>query len=98
VQHIVFIDPKGLSRMHKGIEEEKVQLFSKIKELEDKLSVKYPINLHSFIISVTPYKDARGLFDSKRREDLEKHNIFFQKDDPKYIEKIFEAINKDIFP
>jgi len=98
MQHIVFIDPKGLSRMHKGIEEEKVQLFNKIKDLEEKLSYDYNINLHSFIISVTPYKDAKGLFNSKRREDLEKHNIFFQKDDPKYIEKMFEAINQDLFP
>jgi hypothetical protein len=51
------------------------------------------IELYSFILSITPYRDIKDRFGEGNytKEDFEEHNIIFQKDD-EYIKKIFEKV------
>ncbi len=84
-QYISFIDPKGMK--HVGFNDDKVELFSKIKELQDKLG-NSDIILNSFIISNTSFQDMKT--DGKTAQEWERKNVLFQ-DDSGYIEKLFKG-------
>lgn len=94
-QHLLFIEPHGLGHMWEGFREEKIQLYTKIKDLEKELTKKTGISnilLDSFIISVSPYQDVRAIFNNKPRSILEEKHILFQYDDKSnYIHKLMNA-------
>ena len=53
-QHIVFLDPKGLSRFGPD-ERRKVELYIEIKEIENRVREDEPdLFLHAYVLSVTP--------------------------------------------
>jgi len=91
VQHITFIDPKGL-RNTDLINGGKINFYQEIKELQTKLNDKYVI-LNSFVISTTQFTNLLDLHGSITKEALEAKNIVFQKDDRKvYIGKILNKL------
>ena len=54
VQHVLFVDPKGLSRFGRG-ERQKVKLHHDIAEIEDRIRRKDPnLRLRAYVLSVTP--------------------------------------------
>jgi len=86
-QYVSFIDPKGIG--HVGINDDKVEFYKTIKELEKKLGDPNVI-LNSFIISNTSFSDlpVQG-----SREDWEAKNVLFQVEDKdRYVGKIFGGL------
>jgi hypothetical protein len=97
MQHVVFIDPKGLGRMFKGFEEEEISLYLGIKTIEERLKVLHKfdnLTLDSFIVSVTSKVDIDDLFGKSRAlsyGDYLQHHVVFE-EDPEHIEKIFNNV------
>jgi len=92
-QYIIFVDPKGLGHMWEGLKEEKIELHSDIKEIQDKISKKVAdveLILDSFIISRKGYNEVKNIFNNKSKKRLERNNILFQTD-PNYIEKLLSS-------
>lgn len=90
-QYISFIDPKGLVNLNTK-DDPKINLSSKIKEIETKLNDKDVI-LNSFIVSTTPYGVIKWVQDTLEKHELENKNVLFQKDDKNsYIGKMFDRI------
>jgi len=90
IQHVVFIDPKGLRNVE-GLNDPKIQFYKTIKEIEGNKLNDPQLRLHSFIVSSTPYNSIKwwGL----NKKELENCHILFQKDDKEtYIKNIFEKI------
>ena len=86
-QYINFIDPKGI--LHLGFESEKIELASKIKDLQKELNTKNII-LNSFIISNTKWKELNQ--ENKKKEEWEDKHVLFQEDSD-HIEKLFKKID-----
>lgn len=90
-QYITFIDPKGL--MHFGMNDDKIQFFTKIKQLEKQLapSAIKPVELNSFIMSSTPGKELRLWWHLSHAKDYEDRNVYTL-DDTQCVEKMIEKI------
>ena len=94
VQHLLFVDPKGLVNIKSGFKDEKIQLFTTIKELEQKLNEKKKgtkIKLDSFIVSVTEKQSIGGVFDYPADNAYDKHHVLFLEDE-RYIEKMLRVL------
>ena len=78
VQHMIFLDPKGLARLGPR-EREKVRLHRGIKEVEKRAREKAPgLRLHAYILSATP---PDGIDDGKRAQGAwEKDGVYFLAD------------------
>ena len=74
-QHVVFLDPKGLSRFG-GKERRKVRLHHEIAEVEKRVSETDPqLRLHAYVLSVTP---PALIDDGKRSADAWKEDgVYF---------------------
>ncbi len=69
-QHIVFLDPKGLSRFG-ARERKKVALYQDIKSIEERIWKTDPnLRLHAYVLSVTP----PGKIDDGRRSSVDWKN------------------------
>lgn len=93
-QHLLFIDPKGLGHIREGLNEEKIQLHNHIKDIEQKLhQTGTPnITLDSYIISVTPYANAKPLLGNEAKSTLKENHILFQPDDKEtYIQDMLQS-------
>lgn len=90
-QHICFIDPKGLRNIG-SLENEKIRLHQKLKnDIEPKLGDP-SVSLHSFIVSVTEFKEVAWKRDLKMVDFNDKH-VYFQKDQQGlYVEKILKEL------
>jgi len=91
-QHIIFVDPKGLVFMQKGLQEEKIKLNREIKNIEEIIIGKTgkQITLDSFIISVSEYQNVKTNF-TVNKDQLEKEHVLFQEDDT-HISKLFSSV------
>ncbi len=80
-QHILFLDPKGLSRFGRS-ERRKVRLHAEIKDIEARLRRDDPrIRLHAYVISVTP-PEAIGFSGALRSQgEWEDDGVYFLEDD-----------------
>jgi hypothetical protein len=94
-QRIIFADPKGLTHMIKGFEDDKIQLFNHIKDIETILAKKLldmgemeKIELDSYIISRTSVRDAQPIFGTSLPGTYEQHHILLQEEREKYIAKM----------
>ncbi len=86
-QHVVFLDPKGLSR-YGDKEKRKVQLHHNIKGIEQKIREKdSSIHLHAYILSVT----ARGNIGEQRPLEQWKRDGVYFLDEQNYMQDIIEA-------
>lgn len=88
-QYITFIDPKGIRNL-KGLSDPKIQLSQTIKDIEYNLSGQNDsIVLNSFIIAGTSFNDVSHW---GNKDEFNKFNVFFQKEEKDYIQHIFENI------
>ena len=86
-QHIIFLDPKGLSRF--GVRErKKLELHSEIVNIEKQIHLTDPqLYLHSYVISVTPAENVGEETHSKKQ--WQEYGVYFL-DDPNCLRQIFE--------
>jgi hypothetical protein len=87
-QYVSFVDPKGLRNVG-TLEDEKVQFYKTIKELERQLGDPTVI-LNSFIISVTKPREIHwlsGADEQEREHVLAEHNIFILPEEGLWGEK-----------
>ena len=91
-QHVAFIDPKGL-RQISGLLDPKIELHKTIKTTIQPQLADPDIELHSFIISNTPYTQLTHWRGQESIGDFNKHNVYFQKEQKgSYIEKIISGL------
>lgn len=86
-QYINFIDPHGM--IFTNIMDEKVQLYKKLSEIQTNLK-NSNIVLNSFILSPTRYRDL--VHYGHTMGDWHDNNVFFMKDDDKYLDLLFQSI------
>ena len=86
-QHILFLDPKGLSRF--GHEENrKVRLHTEIKEVEARIRQQDPkLRLHAYILSVTP-PDGIGSDEPRSHEEWEENGVYFLNEDDNWAQRL----------
>ena len=74
-QHVIFLDPKGLSRYgHR--EQQKVRLHQEIKKTETQIRHSDPdVRLHAYVLSVTPPNLIDGAVRS--RDDWKQRGVYF---------------------
>jgi len=90
-QYINFIDPKGIRNLNPK-NDTKINLSTKIKEIEDKLGDADTI-LNSFILSNTSLNTLNELHTNLTYDFFEDKNVLFQQDDKNgYIGKMFKKI------
>lgn len=91
-QQVAFIDPKGLRNIA-GLADPKIELHKTIKSsIQPKLN-DADIELHSFIISNTPFPQLSHWRDQDSIEDFNKHNVYFQKEQKgNYIGEIISKL------
>ena len=87
VQHVLFLDPKGLSR-YGGKERRKVELHREIREIEARLHEDDPdLNLRAYVLSVTP---ASQIDDGARSpNDWKEDGVYFL-NDPDCLRQVIE--------
>jgi len=89
-QRVIFADPKGLTHLMNGFDDDKVQLCHDIKDLQSEIihkTGKTDLVLDSYIISVTPRSDIDAIFKPASSADYDTHHVLFQKERG-YIEKM----------
>ena len=87
VQHVVFVDPKGIDRM--DWTDRKFEFHNAIKEIETSLD-NPQIHLHSFIIPNTRRADMMAKWKKSVEEMRERHILFQAEDRATYIQTMFE--------
>jgi superfamily II DNA or RNA helicase len=91
-QFIVFIDPKGLEHT-KGLDDEKIQLRSTLKEIEKGLG-RSDITLDSFILSKTSYDELKkGRINPPSDNEYMKNHVLFL-EDKDWPEKLFNCLKE----
>ncbi|MFH2106488.1 MAG: DEAD/DEAH box helicase family protein [Candidatus Micrarchaeota archaeon] len=97
MQHIIFIDPKGLAMVDK--DDKKLELCKDIKIIEEKLNKAsdLKIKLHSFILAINTFEELKAKW-GVQRQDLIDKNILLMKEE-NYLDLIFQVAyisSKDI--
>jgi hypothetical protein len=96
-QYVNFIDPKGL-RQVQGMLDDKIQLHKKIKTTIQQKLGDPNIDLHSFIVSVTPFEQISHWKGQESIDDFNGNNVFFQKEQrEEYIKLILESAQVSIY-
>ena len=84
-QHVVFLDPKGLSRFG-GKERRKVRLYHEIAEVEKRVRSADPnLRLHAYVLSVTA---PRLIDDGRRSADAWKQDGVYFLDEPDCLKQV----------
>ena len=84
-QHVIFLDPKGLSR-YGPAKREKVRLHTKIKETEARAREADPdLRLHAYILSATAPHDIGD--ESRGRDEWEGQGVYFL-DEPDCLRRV----------
>lgn len=98
MQQIIFADPKGLTHITNGFEDEKIQLYEHLKDMGEILSKKLldrgekqKIKLDSYVISVTPIRGIQPIFHTGQQSTLIEHHILVQEENGKYIGKMLSG-------
>ncbi len=87
-QYVIFVDPKGLRNI--GWEDPKIQVYQKIKEIEERLGDPN-VFLRSYIISNTPSAMMRILW-NKDKDEIRTRNVLFQEEDQdSYVRSMLES-------
>lgn len=89
-QYVTFVDPKGIRNL-RGFDDDKVQFYQTIKDLEQRLADENVI-LNSFIISNTPFEQVDWWEEDAKRTDFESRNVLFQAQDRQYIAQMVSKI------
>lgn len=90
-QHIVFLDPHGLEH-EKTLDNQKIQLFKDIKQLEDAMGDKN-ISLDSFILSKTSYESLiKGRTKPEAKEEFKANHVLFLEDKEDWPAQLFQKL------
>ena len=90
-QYIAFIDPKGL-RQVEGFDHPKIKFHKILKEtIEPRLNDPNVI-MNSFILTPTSFEELNFWQEGKTFDDFAYNNVYFQKDDKHYIQKMLTKI------
>jgi len=74
-QHVIFLDPKGLSRFGTR-EQRKVELHHNIKDIEERIRETEPdLHLHAYVLSVTPPQQIDG--GNRSPNDWKNNGVYF---------------------
>jgi len=95
IQHIAFIDPKGLQFAGNLQANDKVQFARQVKRYEAELNIKAgrdDVRLHAFIVSQTVFEDLRKKSELDTRAKFEEHHIYFPEAGSQHIARILEHI------
>lgn len=86
-QHVIFLDPKGLSR-YGGKERRKVALHTGIAEVEERIrNTDKNLRLHAYVLSVTP---AAQIDDGRRSTTEWKQDGVYFLDEPDCLKQVIE--------
>lgn len=90
-QFVNFIDPKGLRNL-KGPDDPKIAFYKTIKSIENDLRAQDPsVTLNSFIISNTRLPEVAWWGKGMTKKDFEERHVLFQQEDQdKYIEVLLK--------
>jgi hypothetical protein len=88
VQHIIFVDPKGIRNL--GATDPKIQFYKSIKTIETQLG-DAKVKLHSFIVSNTPSYTMQMLWGVPKAQMVSWHVLFQEEDRPTYVRSLFET-------
>lgn len=95
-QHIAFIDPKGL-RQVTGFSAPKLNFYKTIKETIEARIGDSDVNLHSFILSLTPSRELRHWKGQHDIKDFNARNIYFRHEqEGEYISAILSTMIKNV--
>lgn len=87
-QYIKFIDPKGLRQVN-GFDNPKIKFHKVVKEEIQPRLPDNDVELESYIISNTSFKELKHWKGQDNMADFNKHNVYFQKEQKaNYIESI----------
>jgi len=89
-QYVTFVDPKGIRNL-RGFNDDKIQFYKSIKDLEDRLG-DVDVILNSFIISNTPFPQVDWWEEDAELADFESRNVLFQSSNRRYISKMVKKI------
>lgn len=89
VQHVVFVDPKGI--LHLGATDPKIQFHESIKEIEQRLG-DANVRLHSFIVSNTPSFKLRMVWGMEKAAMTARHILFQDEDAATYVRDMLTRI------
>ena len=98
-QRIVFIEPHGM--VHEDINEDndKLTLFRRLRDLSYERFRYEHVQMDAFVISRTSLSDLIGRYpDEDRNSFAEKWHILFRRDDPTYLDPIFQELDRDTLP
>jgi hypothetical protein len=91
-QAVIFVDPKGILTL--GADDAKIHFYRTIKEIEDRLGDP-TVQLHSFIVSNTPYAIIRPRW-NMTKSDMEKRHVLFQLEDKdSYVRIMLETADSN---
>lgn len=90
-QHVTFIDPKGISRLH-GLDDPKIMLYQHLRDNVMPTLGCPDLTLDSFIISNTPFSkvDFWGHEQNKAQDFLDHHVLFDERRD--YVAQMMDMI------
>ncbi len=92
-QHVIFLDPKGLSRYGRR-EDRKVSLHRDIKKIETQICTSDPdMRLHAYTLSVTP--PALIAEAVRSRDDWKQQGVYFLEEDDCLKQMIEHALKKE---
>ena len=88
-QHVIFLDPKGLSRFG-ARERKKVELHRDIKDIEEQIRETEPdLYLHAYVLSVTP---AQQIDDGRRSPSEWKNDGVFFLNESDCLKQVIESV------
>ncbi len=90
-QHVIFIDPKGLRQVN-GFDNPKLKFNETIRTVIQPRIKDNGVELHSFIVSNTPFKDVKHWHNGQVSiEDFNRRGVFFQENQKLlYINAMFD--------
>ncbi len=89
VQHVVFVDPKGIRNL--GPTDPKIQFYETVKEIEQRLGDP-KMRLDSFIVSNTPSHTMRMLWGMDKPTMASHHILFQEEDKDTYVRTMLEQV------
>lgn len=86
-QRVVFVDPKGLRNVDGGFDNPKLRLYETLKALP----IGDPdLELDSYILSVTPFRELRHWKGQDGESDFEARHVVFQTGN--YVERMLRSV------
>jgi hypothetical protein len=88
IQHIFFVDPKGIRNL--AWNDEKIRFHETIKEIEIRLGDSN-VKLHSFIVSNTSSHEMQMHWSVQKSEMTARHILFQEEDKATYVRRMLES-------